>query len=333
MIDRAWITGLPKAENHVHLEGCLDAQVVARAADRVGATVPVDPPRTLDELLHLLDVTCRLMTEPEDLAALARAKAEAGDAVGATYTDLILNPSHWPAWTGRLPELIEAVDAGLADAEGDGSAPVGLSLSIGRHQSAEEAETLVDALVGASSDRVVGVSVDGNESAVGAGCARFEPAVDRVRASGLRVHVHTGESGGPEAMRRSIDHLRPDRIDHGIRSIEDPALIDELARSGVPLAMCPTSNVSLGFVADLSWHPIRPLREAGVTVTINTDDPLLLQTDLINEYAICAEEFGWTTDDLRSLASASVISSSAPPALRSTILGAIEDYPDPVVEP
>lgn len=93
--------------------------------------------------------------------------------------------------------------------------------------------------------------------------------------------------------------------------------------------MCPTSNLTLGFVAELGAHPIRPLREAGVTVTINTDDPLLLQTDLVNEYLICAEEFGWTPEDLRSLASASVISSSAPPKLRSTILGAIADYPDP----
>ncbi|MEM7341720.1 MAG: adenosine deaminase [Actinomycetota bacterium] len=329
MIDRSWIIGLPKAENHVHLEGCLDPSVVAQAADRAGLEVPTEAPTNLDELLHLLDLTCRLMTEPEDLTALAVAKARAGDAVGASYTDLILNPSHWPAWKGRLPELIEALDEGFAAAEADGSAPIGLSLSIGRHQSAEEASTLVDALVDASTHRVVGVSVDGNESADGAGCARFAPAVDRIRNAGLRVHVHTGESGGPEHMRLSIDHLRPDRIDHGIRSIETPELVAELAATGTPLAICPTSNLTLGVVPSIEAHPIKPLRDAGVTVTINTDDPLYFQTDLAAEYALCSEAFDWGYDDLRSLAGASVRSSSAPADLKEKMLAAVAGYPDP----
>lgn len=328
-VDRAWVVGLPKAENHVHLEGCLDPAVVKRAAARAGVDVPADPPTNLDELLHQLDLTCRLMTEPEDLTDLAVAKSAAGDAVGAAYTDLILNPSHWPAWSGRLPELIAAIDAGLATAEDGGSGPIGLSLSIGRHQSAIEAEALVDAVIGADSHRVVGVSVDGNESADGAGCARFEPAVDRVREAGLRVHVHTGESGGPEHMKLSIRHLRPDRIDHGIRSIEDPGLVDLLVAEGIPLAICPTSNLTLGVVADLASHPIRPLREAGVTVTINTDDPLFFDTDLATEYLRCAEAFGWSADDLRSLAAASVTTSSAPAALQATLLDEIAAYPDP----
>ncbi len=329
-ITEAWLAKLPKAENHVHLEGCLEAGIVAAAADRAGVARPPTAPRTLDELLHLLDVTCRLMTEPEDLTALAAAKARSADRVGAVYTDLIINPSHWPSWAGRLPELITAVDAGLAEAEATGSSPTGLSLSIGRHQSAEEAEELVDAVLGADTHRVVGISVDGNESAPGAGCERFAPAVGRIRDAGLRVHVHTGESGGPDRMRLSIEHLGPDRIDHGIRAVEDPDLLAELAEAGVPLAVCPTSNVRLGFVDDLSWHPLRTLREAGVTVTINTDDPLLLETDLVREYLICAQTFEWSSDDLRRLATASVRASSAPADLVADSVAAIEAYPDPI---
>ncbi len=330
MIDRDWVVGLPKAENHVHLEGCLDPEVVKRAAERAGVSVPDDPPTNLDELLHQLDLTCRLMTEPEDLTALAVAKSRAGDAVGASFTDLIINPSHWPAWTGRLPELIAAVDVGLAEAEATGSAPIGLSLSIGRHQGTAEAEAVVDAIVGSTTHRVVGVSIDGNESAKGAGCGRFAPAVDRVRNAGYRVHVHTGESGGPDAMRASIEHLRPDRIDHGIRSVEDPALVAELVTRGIPLAICPTSNLTLGVVEDLATHPIRPLREAGVVVTINTDDPLFFSTDLATEYLRCAEAFDWGADDLRSLAAASITTSSAMSDMKSSLLEQVAGYPDPI---
>ncbi|MEM9891845.1 MAG: adenosine deaminase [Actinomycetota bacterium] len=332
-ITDTWLAELPKAENHVHLEGCLDPDIVASAARRAGVETPPTASRTLDELLHILDITCRLMTTAEDLADLAEAKSLAADRVGAVYTDLILNPSHWPAWTGRLPELVAAVDAGLARAEDAGSAQTGLSLSIGRHQSAEEAEALVDAVIGADTHRVVGISIDGNEAAPGAGCERFAPAVGRIRRAGLRVHVHTGESGGPQHMRRSIDHLGPDRIDHGIRSVNDPDLVAELAASGTPLAVCPTSNVTLGVVDDIVWHPIRALREAGVMVTINTDDPLLFQTDLVAEYRLCADAFGWTPDDLRQLAADSVRASSAPAELIADSLAAIEDYPDPDPKP
>ena len=332
MITRDWIIGLPKAENHVHLEGCLDPAIVSRAAERAGVDVPTDPIRNLDELLHLLDVTCRLMTEADDLTELAAAKALAGDAVGASYTDLIVNPAHWPAWAGRIPEMIEALDAGFARAEAAGSNPTGLSLSIGRHQSAEEAEVVADALIGATTHRIVGVSVDGNESAPGAGCERFAPAIDRIRMAGLRVHVHTGESGGPDRMRLSIDHLEPDRIDHGIRSIDEPVLVAELAETGTPLAMCPTSNLTLGVVASLADHPIVPLRAAGVTVTVNTDDPLLLDTDLANEYVRCVEAFGWDTDDLRSLAAASVRASTAPDERQAELIAEIRAYPDPTEE-
>ncbi len=332
MIDRDWIIGLPKAENHVHLEGCLDPAIVARAAARAGVTVPSDPPRSLDELLHLLDVTCRLMTEADDLTELAVAKARAGDAIGISYTDLIINPAHWPPWAGRIPEMIEALDAGFAMAEAEGSAPTGISLSIGRHQSAEEADEVADALIDAKTHRVVGVSVDGNESAPGAGCERFAPAIERIRAAGLRVHVHTGESGGPDRMRLSIDHLEPDRIDHGIRSVDDPDLVAELAATGTPLAICPTSNLTLGFVDDLVDHPIVPLRAAGVTVTVNTDDPLLLETDLANEYLRCIDAFGWDIDDVRELAAASVRSSTAPVGRQTELVAAIRAYPAPTEE-
>ncbi len=323
IIDREWLTAMPKAENHVHLEGCLTASVVDRAAQRSGILAPTGIPTSLDELLHILDMSCRLMTDAADLTDLAYEKARAATAEGISYTDLIVNPNHWPAWQGRLPEMLMAFDAGFAKAASEGLSPTGLSFSIGRWQSADEGDEVVDALLGTSSTFVVGVAMDGNESAEGAGCERFAPAINRARAAGLRVHIHTGESGGADAMWRSLEHLDPDRIDHGIRSITDPELVAVLAEKQIPLAICPSSNVLLGFAPSLGEHPIVPLRNAGVMVTVNTDDPLLLGTDLVNEYSICAEAFGWGEAELLDLAGASITASSASDEAKTSMRAAL----------
>ena len=326
LIDREWVTSLPKAENHVHLEGCLDGAVLAAAASRAGVEVPTGVATNLDELLRVLDVNCRLATEPSDLFDLAVAKAEAADAQGVVYTDLIVNPAHWPTWRDRLDEMLAALDAGLAHAERAGSAPTALSLSIGRNQDERYAAAVVDALIASPSRRVVGVSIDGNESAPGAGCERFVPAINRAREAGLRIHVHTGESGGADHMWRNLDHLAPDRIDHGIAAIGDAALVERLVELQVPLAMCPTSNLTLGVVDSLAAHPIAVLRAAGVAVTVNTDDPLLFGTDLVNEYLLVAEAFGWTGADLVELAAASIRASSAPTALHAQLMANLEAF-------
>lgn len=325
-IDRDWLTAMPKAENHVHLEGCLDPAVVQRAADRASVEAPGGVPASLDELLHLLDRTCRLMTTPDDLADLVEAKAAAGAAVSIGYTDLIVNPAHWPAWKGRLPEMLDAFDVGFARAATAGHAPIGLSFSIGRHQSADEAHEVAEALTSSSSGNVVGIAVDGNESGPNAGCERFATAIDKARSEGLRVHVHTGESGGPDKIWLSLDHLRPDRIDHGIRSVDDPELVALLVEQQIPLAVCPTSNLTLGFVDDLAEHPLVQLLAAGAAVTINTDDPLLLDTDLVNEYHRCVDTFGWTKAELCQLAAASITASSASEVQKASLMRDLDEH-------
>jgi adenosine deaminase len=278
-IDR--LCSLPKAEVHAHLEGCFQPTVLEQWATQAGVPMPRPRDRLLHfeglaDFLHFLDWACALASTSERLAELSYGYCQRLADSGAGYADVIVNPTHWTAWRGRLPEMIDAIDAGFAAAEQDGLPPVGLCVSLLRTQSSNAAAELVDLLVALRHPRVVALSIDGNEAAAGRTGPRFAQAFKRAGAAGMRRTVHAGESSGPEGVRDAIELLGADRIDHGVRAIEDPDLVGLLADRRVPLGICPTSNLRLGVYESLEDHPIDRLRRAGVIVSINTDDPVLL---------------------------------------------------------
>ncbi|WP_158814652.1 adenosine deaminase [Methylocapsa sp. S129] len=302
---------LPKAEVHIHLEGCLDLDEVVALAQEAG--VPLPRPRAellhfsgLSDFLDFLDWTCSLYRTPDQVAAAAYAFSRRMSASGALYADVIVNPTHWPHWRRDLGGFIGALDAGFCAAELDGLPPVGLCVSLLRQQSAEEAIELVDLLAALRHPRVVALSVDGNEKFAGRTGPRFAEAFRRAGAAGLKRTVHAGESSGPEGVRDALDYLGADRIDHGVRAIEDDDLVARLADRQIPLGVCPTSNLTLGLYARLEEHPIERLRKAGVPVSVNTDDPELLEIDLPKEYARCAAAFDWSAETCRNVAATSI---------------------------
>ncbi|GAC1326676.1 MAG: adenosine deaminase [Chloroflexota bacterium] len=328
-VSRNLIHDLPKAEVHVHLEGCLEPGEVEQLAREAGEPLPRPVERLFDmtgldlaAFLDILDWTCSLVRTPEQLARIAYAFATRQAAAGVVYSDLIFNPTHWTAWRGRLAQFIDAVDAGLRDAESDGLPPVGVCVSLLRQQSASEALELVDWLLERGHPRVVALSIDGNEAAAGQTGPRFAEAFSRAAGRGLHRTVHAGESSGPDGVWDALRYLRAERIDHGVRSIEDADLVQELAQRRVTLNICPSSNVDLGLYPDLASHPIERLRRAGVPVTINTDDPALMGTDLISEYLAVATTFGWDDGTLRAVAQNSLDASFCDPALRRAIVAA-----------
>jgi adenosine deaminase len=322
----AWIRGLPKAEVHLHLEGSLPRDLLEAAAARRDAD---PPPRRFDGLssfLDFLDRSCGLLTEPGEIAVLTRRVCERLAADGVGYADVIVNPTHWRPWDGRLDELLGALDQGFAAAEAAGLPRVGLCPSIERRQTGAEARQLVDALVAIGSPRVRALSVDGDEAVAGRTGARFAPAFARARRAGLQLVAHAGESSGPEGVRDALDLLQVDRIDHGVRAIEDDGLVAELARRRVTLGICLTSNVTLGLYPDIESHPIERLRRAGVRVSLNTDDPELLDTTLVDEYARGAAAFGWGRAELVELARSSIEASFAEAPLRALLLAELDAY-------
>jgi len=309
--DTEWIRALPKAEVHIHLEGCVPAATIG-FDDTTRAGVEVDPttgtPRFsgLGDFLDYLDRSCAVVTEGSQLESIAYALSERAAANGVLHTDVIVNPAHWPAWRHDLDAFISHLDAGLAAGDMDFGVTAALCLSLKRTQPARESVALVDWLLDARPERIVALSVDGNEAATGPTAARFAPLFARARAAGLRTCAHAGESSGPEGVRDAIELLGVERIDHGIRAIEDPHLVTELARTGVPLDICPTSNVRLGVAPSIDSHPIEALRRAGVRVSVNTDDPLLFGTTVTSEYAICAQRFDWDRHVLAQIARTSI---------------------------
>lgn len=211
-VDAEWVRGLPKAEVHVHLEGSIPASVVREAARAAGLEVPPDDRdgfafTDLASFLEHLDVSCRLVTERDQLYEIAYDYGRRNVHTGIRYADVIITPPHWPAWAHRLDELIDALDAGFADGEADGHMPVGLCISVQRKQSTAEAVELVEWILDRRHPRVVALSIDGNEAAVGRTGARFADAFRSAADNGLHRCVHAGESSGPEGVRDAIDHL------------------------------------------------------------------------------------------------------------------------------
>ncbi|MDN8618646.1 adenosine deaminase [Variovorax ginsengisoli] len=313
-VDR--LRALPKAEVHAHLEGCFESSVLEQWATQARVLMP--RPREclfefegLADFLRFLDWACGLASTRERLAELSYGYSKRLADGGAGYADVIVNPAHWPAWHGRLPDMIDAIDAGLTAAEQDGLPPVSLCVSLLRTQSSDAAAELVDTLVALRHPRVAALSIDGNEAASGRTGPRFTEAFRRAGAAGLRRTVHAGESSGPEGVWDAIELLGADRIDHGVRAIEDPELVGLLVDRQIPLGICPTSNLTLGVYRSIEDHPIDRLRRSGVAVSINTDDPVLLGASLVGEYALCSKAFDWSDDDLRSLARNSIDASFA----------------------
>jgi adenosine deaminase len=336
----SWIVGLPKAEVHLHLEGCVEGALVKAAARRHGvppyreledagadAGLPVGSITDLPQLLAYLDWSCALIDRSDDLAAIAYGTARRATLSGVRHVDVIVNPTHWPHWQGRLDAMVDALDAGFRAAHTDGFATAALCLSVKRTQTRTEALALVDWMLDRRHPRLAALSIDGDETN-GSHTERFVDAFAQAARGGLRRCAHAGESSGPGGVRDAIDHLGAERIDHGVRAVEDRTLVAELARRSIALDICPTSNVVLGVVPDLAGHPVDDLRRHGVRISINTDDPMLYGTDVAGEYALCADVFSWGRNELTAVARTSIETCFADEDRRRDLLRELEGFAD-----
>jgi adenosine deaminase len=316
---------LPKAEIHIHLEGCFDADtIVALATEN---KVPLPRPESelwsfagLSDFLSLLDFICGLCRTPDQLAKTAYAFCERLRDAGTGYADLIVNPTHWHSWRRDISGMIDALDAGFRAAERDGLPSVGLCISLLRQQSTQEAMELVQELDRLRHPRVVALSVDGNEAAAGRTGEKFAEAFRYAGRIGLKKTAHAGESSGPMGVRDAIFFLEADRIDHGVRAVEDAELLNILVDRQIALGVCPTSNLVLGLYPSLSEHPLERLRKAGIPVSVNTDDPALLETNLPEEIGKCADAYAWDKETCRQLAETSIRASFANDDIKARLL-------------
>jgi adenosine deaminase len=273
------ITTLPKSELHIHIEGSLEPEMMMQMAHRNGLTLPyedVDQVRAAYEFTDLqsfLDIYYRaadVLRAPEDFYDLMTAYLEQAAADGVRHAEIFFDPqSH----TGRGIGF-EVFMMGFRDAIGDGrrrlGIDAGLILCFLRHLSGEEALATIEEAE-PYLDGVIAVGLDSSE--LGHPAAPFERAYARARELGLRAVAHAGEEGPPAYIHEALDVLGAERIDHGVRCLEDPDLVARLAREQIPLTVCPLSNVALKVVDSLPDHPLPALIDAGLLVCLNSDDP------------------------------------------------------------
>jgi adenosine deaminase len=299
--------GLPKIELHLHLEGAAPPEFIRALADEQGVDLSdifdgTGAYRWADfaGFLATYERACSVLRAPGDFRRLAEAVLARSAADGVIYTEIFLAPDFCGggdpgAWREYLAAIIEGADQARA-AHRIEAAFIPTAI---RHFGPGRAEAAARLTVESASASVVGFGMGGEE--------RFGHPSEYSRAyavaaeAGLGLTVHAGEVCGPESIRAALDHLPVHRLGHGVRAAEDPGLLARLRDTGMVLEVCPGSNLALGLYPGWPEHPLAALREAGVAVTVSTDDPPYFRTDLPREYGALAHAFGWTEADFRAM--------------------------------
>ncbi|MFN3613849.1 MAG: adenosine deaminase [Rubrimonas sp.] len=298
----------PKVELHLHLEGATPP-ALARAwgapddlFDGAGYAWG-----DFTGFLGAYDRVAALFARPEGSRALAEAVLRECAANGVIYAEVILSPDHVGGDAGSWAEHLAAVTEGAEAAE----AATGVTarfIAVGVRQlgpeRVEAAARLAAQTAGRGQPRLVGFNMAGDER-VGRP-ADYARAFAVAREAGLGLTAHAGEFGGPDSVAGALDDLGVDRVSHGVRAVEDPALVARLAERRVHLEICPGSNVALGVYPDWAAHPLPALRAAGCSVGISTDDPPFFRTTMTREYEMAAKVWGFGAGDLRAIARDSI---------------------------
>lgn len=327
-----FIAGLPKAELHLHVEGTLEPELMVELARRNGVAIPY---RSVEEvraayrfssLQDFLDIYYQGMSalrEEEDFYDLAWAYFERAHRQSVLHAEIFFDPQ---AHTRRGVPFARVI-GGLDRARREAEARLGLSskliLCFLRDLSPEEAlRTLDEALP--YKERIVGVGLDSAEAGNPPG--KFKEAFVRARRAGLHAVAHAGEEGPPDYVREALDALGAARIDHGVRALEDTALVERLAAERVPLTVCPLSNVCLKVVPDIARHPLPEMLARGLLVTVNSDDPAYFGGYVNENYLAVARAFALNADVLLGLARNSFLASFLSEEEKTALLARLDAY-------
>lgn len=299
------------AELHVHIEGTLEPGLVRALAARHRIDLPewhvaLNRPSTYKDLQEFLDaysLSLNMLRDAEDFHDLASAYFARAAHAGVTHAEVFFDPQ---AHTDRgipLDAVIEGLEAAAEEARSAGMT-VGWIACLVRHQGGDAALETVRALV-PHHGTVLGIGLDSTE--IGFPPEPFRDAFAAARSEGFRITAHAGEEGGPEVVRDALDLLGAERIDHGIRVMEEPELVRRLVDEQIPLTVCPISNVLLKAAPSIEQHPLPAMLEAGLLVSVNSDDPAYFHGYLDDNVAVLPK-MGLTESDVDLLAANSFAS-------------------------
>ncbi len=298
----------PKVELHLHLEGAAPPAFIRGLAKQKH----MDLSGIFDErgnyaftdfwhFLKVYEAATETLKTPMDYQRLTLAVLEQSAAAGVVYSETFLSPDFCGgrdvgAWREYLHAIREAADM----AERDMGITLRGIITCIRHFGPDRARETARCAAETAGDWIVGFGIAGDEK-VGKP-ADFLYSFDMAREAGLRLTAHAGEWGGPDSVRDAVRDLRVERIGHGVRAIEDLALVDQLAETGIVLECCPGSNVALGVYPSFRAHPIAELRRRGVKCTISTDDPPFFHTTMAREYDMLHKAFDWDEAEFAAIA-------------------------------
>jgi len=339
-----FIRGLPKAELHVHHVGSASPRIVSELAARYPGTVPSD----LDELkaffrfrdfAHFVEVylaVVALIRTPEDIHYLTYEIArEMATEQRLRYAELTCTPftsvrPDDPSIGMPVEGYTEAIEAARVEAERDFGLVLRWIYDIPGEFGLPAGEATLDIALNHRPDALVGFGLGGPE--IGVPRPQFRQVFESARTAGLHSVPHAGETTGPETVWDALRLLGAERIGHGTSSAQDPSLLAHLAEHAIPLEVCPSSNIATRAVRTLADHPITVFRDAGVVVTVNSDDPPMFSTTLNDEYEVAAGLLGLDEEAVADLARTAVRVSFAEDDVKTRILGEIDGYVEGSVE-
>jgi adenosine deaminase len=316
---------IPKAELHVHLEGTAPPDLVRRLAERHGMPVPdglFDGPHRFAytdflDFLRVYDLAASVIRAGDDYRDVTYEYLASCARDGAIYVELTASPDHAALVGLDDDEHLDGIARGIDDARRDFGIEARVLISAVRNFGVAQAVRVARYAAQRPHPYVVGFSMAGDEENFPAG--DYAEVFDIAASAGLGCTVHAGEWAGADSVRAGMQ-LPVTRIGHGVRAIEDPAVVEELAERGLVLECCPTSNVVLGAFDSYEAHPLPRLREAGVKVTLGSDDPPYFGASIGGEYEVCSERWGFDDEDLRAITRTAVEAAFCEETLKETLI-------------
>ena len=323
---KSFIQSLPKAELHLHLEGTLEPELMFELASRNRVDLPYESPEHVRKAYEFADLQSflkvyyqgtRVLLQDRDFYDLTWAYLKKAHEHNVRHAEVFFDPQAHAERGVPISAVIEGIHHALRDGERELGITSKLILCFLRHLSAEDAmQTLEQAL--RHRELFSGVGLDSSEQ--GHPPEKFTAVFARARAEGLFVVAHAGEEGPPDYVWQALDRLGASRIDHGVRAIEDPALVFRLRSERIPLTVCPLSNIKLRVFDSMKSHNLPELLKAGLCVTINSDDPAYFGGYINDNFLAIHDAFSLSTEDYRTLARNSFEAAFLPEAQRRVIL-------------
>jgi adenosine deaminase len=316
----------PKVELHLHLDGAMSLPWLL---ERIGR-VPDPPCRTVAELEARLRYRsfaefierwvwkCGFLDRYEDFESLAESVLRDLAAQGVVHVEPFFSPGDYVHHGLEVTGLVEAVLRGAERARQATGIGFGLIIDLIRDHGPAVAARRLEEITPYRGQGIVAVGLGGSEA--GFPASDFASVYAEAARRGFHRTAHAGEAAGPESVAAALEHLGAERIGHGIRVAEDPVLVARLARDCVPLEVCPTSNVRTGVVAGYAAHPLRRLFEAGVRVTVNSDDPTFFGATLLDELELCVNTLGFKPAQLGTMSEHAARAAFLPPAARDGLV-------------